>query len=421
LIVDPSLILRAQGIQPDPWQRRLLLSNHPRVLLNCSRGAGKSRICSVLALHTALVRRNSLVLLVSRSLRQACELLRYVKQGFHAIKSPIPARRDNEILLELDNGSRIVGLPGREETIRGFQGVSLLLLDEAARVPDQLYFSVRPMLNVARGRLVCLSTPFGARGFFWKEWHDTQANWERVCVPWSECPRIDAKDIEQERRAMGDAWVEQEYNCSFVTLHGLVYPDFGSATVESVPHLDGRHVGGIDFGWRNPFAAIWGILAGDVLWIVGERYKSEVPLHLHTAALKQLGSTMWFADPAGRTEIEEMRAAGLKVMRGKNDIRAGIAAVTARLRTGRLRVLRSACPHLIAEAGLYRYPTGLEVGANGENPIDENNHALAALRYLISRIDGGAMARLREGKSAVIAAPVRVSVMDDPALWTSIV
>ena len=98
-------------------------------------------------------------------------------------------------------------------------------------------------------------------------------------------------------------------------------------------------VGGIDFGWRNPFAAVWGVLdRDDVLWITGERYLRETPLHEHAAALPQLGEVMWYADPAGRTEIEELRAGGLVVRRGDNDIRPGIAAVTARLRTGRLKV-----------------------------------------------------------------------------------
>src|SRR5205823_9610634 len=129
--------------------------------------------------------------------------------------------------------------------------------------------------------------------------------------------------------------------------------------------------------WRNPFAALWGVLdRDDVLWLEGERYRSGTPLHEHAAALKELGPVQWYADPAGRTETEELRAAGLNVRRGDNDIRLGIAAVTARLRTGRLRVVRGACPNLLAEAALYRYPSASERLTAGENPIDENNHAL---------------------------------------------
>src|SRR5262249_61145691 len=117
----------------------------------------------------------------------------YVRQAWRSLGCPLPARRLTETQFELANGSRVISLPGREETIRAFQGVALLIIDEAARVPDTLYYSVRPMLNVSRGRLVCLSTPFGARGFFWREWHDQRADWRRVHITRRECPLISAR------------------------------------------------------------------------------------------------------------------------------------------------------------------------------------------------------------------------------------
>src|ERR1019366_5345786 len=180
-------------------------------------------------------------------------------------------------------------------------GVTLLVLDEAARIPDQLYRSVRPMLAVSRGRLVALSTPFGRRGWFYEEWSGT-GPWDRVQITWRDCPRITADFIEEERRALGPAWVAQEYETTFTALEGLVYPEFPSALVDVVPRLSGRTVGGIDFGWRNPFAPLWGTLdADDVLWITGERYSSRVPFADHASALSVLPTSAWWADPAGPT------------------------------------------------------------------------------------------------------------------------
>src|SRR5690242_14993863 len=77
--LDPALILVAQKLTPDPWQRELAQSKAARVLLNCSRGAGKTRVTSALALHAALFQPKALVLLISRAQRQAAELLRYCK------------------------------------------------------------------------------------------------------------------------------------------------------------------------------------------------------------------------------------------------------------------------------------------------------------------------------------------------------
>src|SRR5205814_433566 len=108
---------------------------------------------------------------------------------YAALGSPIPIAAQSALRLELANGSRVVSLPGTEGTVRGFSGVALLIIDEAARVADALYAAVRPMLAVSRGRLVALSTPFGQRGWFYDAWHSNE-EWERVRVTAPECPRI---------------------------------------------------------------------------------------------------------------------------------------------------------------------------------------------------------------------------------------
>ncbi len=399
LAFDPSLLLVARGLTPDPWQRELLLCSDRQVLLNCARQSGKSTIVSVLALHTALFTPGALVLLLSPSQRQSAEIFLKVLEAYKAVNYPIPAAYQTQDQLQLVNGSRVLSLPGHEETIRSFGGVNLLVLDEAARIPDDLYCSVRPMLAVSQGRLIALSTPFGQRGWFYDEWHG-HGPWKRVRITWKDCPRISAAFIAEETRAMGQAWVDQEYNCLFTSMEGLVYPDFSGAVIDSWPGPAGAAVGGIDFGWRNPFAAVWGLRdRDDVLWIEGERYLRQTPLHEHAAALPR--RVTWYADPAGATEIGELRVAGLAVRRGNNAICAGIAAVNARIRTGRLKVLGSACPNLLAEARLYRYPSATERVLLGENPVDEHNHALGALRYLVSRLDARFLARLRRRGSGI--------------------
>ncbi len=414
LALDPGLIMQAQGMPPDPWQRDFLLSTDRLVLLNCSRQSGKSSVVAALALHTALFQKESLVLLFSPSQRQSHELFRKILDAYNAIGRPIPTTQDAQTLskLELRNGSRIIGLPGKEATIRGFSRPKLVLLDEASRIADSLYRTVRPMCAVSQGRIVALSSPFGQRGWFWQEW-EHNPEFKKVKVPWQQCPRITPEFIASERRSLGDSWISQEYECSFNAMTGVVYPDFEHCLVprQECPTLENqRLVGGIDFGWRNPFAAVWGVLDhDDCLWLLGERYLSQSPLREHRDALKGLGSVTWYADPAGRTEIEELRAAGLTVRRGDNDIRSGISAVTARLRTGRLLVCERTCPNLVRESRLYRYPTAEEQAQLGENPIDRDNHALAALRYLISRLDERFLARLRKktGAGAEEQAPAK--------------
>lgn len=171
---DAVLMAERAGIVPDAWQADLLRSDAKQIALNCSRQSGKSTVSSILTVHEGIYNNNSLSLLLSPSLRQSQELFRKVQTVYNNLHSPmLPQTTDESALrMEFDNGSRIIALPGNEATIRGFSDVGLLVIDEASRVPDALYQSVRPMLAVSGGRIVLLSTPFGKRGFFHSEWTD---------------------------------------------------------------------------------------------------------------------------------------------------------------------------------------------------------------------------------------------------------
>jgi hypothetical protein len=377
-------MMRRLGLEPDPWQLQVLESDHPRQLLNCCRQAGKSTVVAVLGLAEALFLPDTLVLLLARSHRQSRVLFQKVLDFHRALGNPLQERRTTDELF-LSNHSRIVSLPCREETIRGYSGVTLLLIDEASRVPDHVYRAVRPMLAASRGRLIALSTPYGRRGFFYQAWADSASDWLRIEVPAQRIGRIPAEFLEEERRELGASWFRQEYCCSFEALEGLVYPDFARCVVPGPAPTGGKRVGGIDFGYRNPFAAVWGVLdRDDVLWLTGEHYAAQKPLEYHAARLPR--DVMWYCDPSGAQERIELLAAGLKVRAGLNPIRPGVMAVSARLESGRLRVVAGACPKLLYEAALYRYGESAE-GRGTEEPVDEHNHAVAALRYLISRLD----------------------------------
>lgn len=226
LALDPVALAQRLGFEPDDWQRDLLRSTSQRVMMLCARQTGKSTIAALMALHQALYYPGSLVLLLSPSQRQSGELFRKVKDFYARLgDAAVDAEAESVLRLELTNGSRIVSLPGKEATIRGYSGVSLLIVDEAARVPDDLYMATRPMLAVSGGRLVLLSTPFGKRGFFHHEWTEAprSAGWKRVKVLARECPRIDPDWLERERQAIGDWWYRQEYLCEFVETDDQVF------------------------------------------------------------------------------------------------------------------------------------------------------------------------------------------------------
>jgi hypothetical protein len=224
LALDRVAFAERLDVEPDPWQEDLLRSGADRVLLNCCRQSGKSTMSALIALHRALYYPGSLILALAPALRQSQELFGKIAGFYRALDRPIPAQAERKLSLELENESRIVTLPGTEKTIRGFSGASLLLVDEAARVSDELYFSVRPMLAVSGGSLVMLSTPYGKRGVFFEEWtRESDQDWERYEIPATECPRIPVRFLEEERRSMPEWWFRQEYLCAFEETQDQVF------------------------------------------------------------------------------------------------------------------------------------------------------------------------------------------------------
>jgi hypothetical protein len=212
--LDPALIMREAGMEPDAWQADLLRSEADRSLLLCSRQAGKSTVCACRALSSALYEAPSLVLLVSPSDRQSAELFRRCADIYGKLSGVPRLVQESRRSLELENGSRICSLPGQEGTIRGFSGARLVIMDEAARVDDALYSAVRPMLATTQGSFLALSTPWGRRGWFYEAW-ENGVGWERTKVTAWDCPRIDPAWLEDERRTLGPWQFEQEFEVIF--------------------------------------------------------------------------------------------------------------------------------------------------------------------------------------------------------------
>ena len=244
LALDRVIFARRLGIEPDPWQEDLLRSASERVLLNCCRQSGKSTMTAIVALHRALYHPGSLILCLAPALRQSQELFSKMSGFYRDLGRPISPVAERKLSLELENRSRIITLPGSEKTVRGFSGAALLVVDEAARVEDSLYYAVRPMLAVSGGSLMMLSTPFGKRGAFFEEWTNG-IGWERYEVPANQCPRISEAFLEEERRSLPRRVYRQEYECSFEETDDQVFSfeDVAAAISKDVTPLFGSEAG----------------------------------------------------------------------------------------------------------------------------------------------------------------------------------
>ena len=74
-----------------------------------------------------------------------------------------------------------------------------------------------------------MSTPYGRRGHFFDEWQSTGTTWERIKIKATECPRISAVFLADERKSLGDYFYSQEYECEF---RDVVDQIFASELVE---------------------------------------------------------------------------------------------------------------------------------------------------------------------------------------------
>lgn len=171
---------------------------------------------------------------------------------------------------------------------------------------------------------------------------------------------------------------------------GLVYPAFEGCLVDSLEPPEGRLLGGIDFGWTNPFAALGAVRSSDdagrdVIYVHYERYKAKTLLREHAKALP--AGHLWDADPSAPQQIAELRRVGHRVRPARNDIVTGINAVNSRLEDKTLLISRR-CRALISELGAYHFPTE----TSSEKPVDEFNHACDALRYMVMGADRGRVA-----------------------------
>src|SRR5262249_24722549 len=164
-----------------------------------------------------------LVVLVSPGLHQSTDLFKKVVDFLTLLAFRPQLTEENRLSLQMQNGSRIVSLPSKEANVRGFSGPALIIEDEAARVTDDLFLALKPMLAVSQGKLILLSTPFGKRGHFFEAWENGGETWERGKITAHDVPRITPQFLDEERATMPAFWFAAKYLCEFTETIDAVF------------------------------------------------------------------------------------------------------------------------------------------------------------------------------------------------------
>ncbi len=237
LQLDPSLLMELARLEPDPWQRALTRSRSDRVLLLASRQIGKSTGVAFVALNQAYLNDDSLILVSSRTERQAGELFKKIAH-YHKQLALVPSIRDMALTLELANGSRIVALCGDGDNFRGFSAPALCLVDEASIVDESVLMALLPMLLISKGRLIALSTPMGKRGWFYEQWISEDPSWHRITAKAADSPRVSPGEL-AKMRLLGERAYSQEAECCFIEAEGQLFSDATIADIFDHSGFDG--------------------------------------------------------------------------------------------------------------------------------------------------------------------------------------
>ena len=216
LRADPGLPMRRLGMVPDPWQMSLITCPAKEITALCTRRAGKSLATATRILNRCLLRPNRLAMIFSPTQYQSMEFLDYVRRMNAALGDPCKLVRDARREMCWSNGSRAVSFPDSTKGAVGFTP-NTLVIDEGAKVSDELYNSVRPMMALGDCDMLTISTPFGKRGWFFDLWGDDEklSEWKAFKVTAHHCPRISPAFLKRERQTVGERWYAQEYLCKF--------------------------------------------------------------------------------------------------------------------------------------------------------------------------------------------------------------
>jgi len=228
-LADPVQFARDfLNFQPYDYQVNFLRDQSPRIAACCGRQVGKTTLAAIKALHFALSHQETLVIVVSKGLRQSIELFDKI---LDLIDVCLPAKKlqtyGSRTKVRFSSRSEIIALPcGRDgSTLRGLT-VDLAIIDEANWVPPIVIESViRPMLITRpNGRIIMISTPWMKDHPFYQALNNAKLGFNTYTWPTSMNPKVSKENLELERLSMGQYDFNREFNAIFLDDEFAYFP-----------------------------------------------------------------------------------------------------------------------------------------------------------------------------------------------------
>lgn len=210
----------------DKWQEEVLKTKG-NICLRSGRQVGKSTIIALKAAKYALEHENKTVMVISKTERQSELLFIKILRNIHEMNKLMiktGKNRPTKHKISLKNGTTIYSLPAGD-TGYGIMGytIDLLIADEAAFIPEEVWNSIIPAMAITRGDIWLLSTPFVKEGYYYECFDDP--TFTAFHTSSEDCPRRDDKFLAHKKETLTKARYAQMYKGEFVDELRQFIPD----------------------------------------------------------------------------------------------------------------------------------------------------------------------------------------------------
>lgn len=360
----------------------------------CGRKFGKTTLDSEEIKGKAISKDNQRILYIAPTLGDARRLMwdRLRNELGGAIE------KENDTRLELKVRTQYGGLSdvflGSWELVNNYRGdeFDFILADE---VQDYRNFwvgwqeAMRPTLTPRQGIALFTGTPKGFNHYydlFNLQYKD--ADFKSFKFTTYDNLYITIGEIEKAKSELTDDRFAQEYLADFRKSEGLVFKEFNREQHLFIETVFGftEKLSGVDFGYTNPTAVLQINVKDGAYHVTKELYRTgmtdeEVADYVAAQRFNKV-----YPDPAQPQSIEVMRRKGVNVrdvVKGADSIQSGIDRIRELFKQNKL-FIHSSCVNLISELETYSYADKSPYRNANENPIDEFNHAIDALRYVVN-------------------------------------
>lgn len=300
-------------------------------------------------------------------------------------------------------GNRVYVVGANDERAEGkIRGWTLggALIDEGTLSPQSFFKMALSRLRIPGAKLFVTTNPDSKFHWLKTEFLDKFADDPKELASFKfkidDNPYLTDHYKESLKKEYSGLWYRRFIEGEWVQAEGAIYDfyDYDQHTILEAPTYAKYYVMGIDYGSKNPFAAVLIGFNDDhhpALWVEKEYYwDSQAMGYSKTDAeyardlQREFGGypiKLIYLDPSAQSFETELKRAKMPVKQAKNEVLDGIRCVATLLSQGDLVIKRN-CLNLLKEIESYVWDEK-SIRLGEDKPIKLRDHALDALRYVL--------------------------------------